>query len=74
MTKPVYNDRRGAVAYIRERGLPCTYGTLQKLASTGGGPRYYRFGNRTIYTDSDLDAWIEEKLGTPRTHASSEAA
>jgi hypothetical protein len=33
-----------------------------KLACTGGGPRYCRWGNRALYLQADLDAWAAGKL------------
>ncbi len=67
--------RKEAAAYIREQhGLPCTPNTLQKYATTGGGPEYQIFGNRAIYTDTGLDSWVEKKLTTPRSCTSGAAA
>lgn len=60
-----FRTRKEASAYISERGLRCAPTTLQKYASIGGGPRYRRFGNRAVYLESDLDAWIEERLSGP---------
>lgn len=70
MHKPIFYDRKKSAEYVRERGLPLTPGTLQKLASVGGGPRYSMFGNKAVYSADDLDAWIDERLGTPRRSAS----
>lgn len=68
-TKPIFYDRKRSAEYIRERGLPITAGTLQKLACVGGGPRYSMFGNKSVYAGDDLNSWIAERLGTPRTTA-----
>ncbi|KQZ29153.1 hypothetical protein ASD50_18350 [Mesorhizobium sp. Root552] len=69
-----YLDRRQAAEYLtRERGLRVSWTTLQKWATTGGGPRYRRFGLRAVYLTDDLDAWAEAKLSAPR-HSTSEAA
>jgi hypothetical protein len=65
-----FRDRREAASYLTERGLKTTFSTLQKLACVGGGPRYRLFGNRAVYTDPDLDAWVEEKLSEPRKSTS----
>jgi hypothetical protein len=68
-----YRTRREAAKYLtEERGCPTACGTLQKLASTGGGPPYQLFGNRAVYTDDNLDAWAEAKL-TPLRNSTSEA-
>ena len=69
MDKPTFHNRKAAAAYICSRGLSITPGTLQKFASVGGGPRYSVFGNKAVYTAPDLDSWIDERLGTPRTTA-----
>lgn len=60
-----YLDRKEAAAYVRQRGLPCSPNTLAKFATTGGGPVYRRFGNKAVYTNADLDHWIERKLSSP---------
>ena len=37
--------------------------TLRLWRETGGGPRYFRAGDRLIrYRRVDLDAWIESRL------------
>ncbi len=58
--------RPSAAAYLTEIGVPTSKNTLQKLATTGGGPAYQIFGNRALYTVEDLDAWIASKLSAPR--------
>jgi hypothetical protein len=72
-TKP-YLTRPEAAAHLTDRGLPITKSTLQKLACIGGGPAYFRFGNRCVYRPETLDAWAVQKLGSPRSSASDEAA
>jgi hypothetical protein len=62
--------RKGASAFLNERGYPTTPNTLTKLASTGGGPIYRLFGNRALYEDDDLLAWAESKLSAPRRSTS----
>lgn len=66
--------RAEAADYIIGRGLPCTKLTLQKLASTGGGPVFRRFGTRAVYQPADLDKWIESKLSAPMASTSGAAA
>lgn len=68
-----YRTRREAALYIEERGLKISPKTLQKYATVGGGPIYQIFGNRAVYTDPDLDAWVDAKLSPPR-RSTSEAA
>ena len=58
-----YLSRREAAEYLTEkRGLSYSHNTLTKIASTGGGPRYARWGNRAVYTQADLDSWAAVKL------------
>lgn len=63
-------ERAAAAEYLTERGLRITKGTLGKLATTGGGPTYQRFGHRAVYTSESLDAWAEAKLSAPRRSTS----
>lgn len=65
-----YLSRPEAAEHLNGRGLPITKGTLQKYATVGGGPIYYRFGNRALYAAADLDAWATEKLSAPRRSTS----
>lgn len=71
MTK--YLNRIEAAEYIRARGLPCSPKTLQKIVTTGGGPRFRRFGNKAVYDPADLDDWIELKLTAPSCTSSRSA-
>lgn len=72
--KKKYLTRREAALYVTGQGLNLALGTLQKMATVGGGPRYAIFGKRAVYTRPDLDAWIAERLGmaaaTTNEHAS----
>jgi hypothetical protein len=62
--------RPQASGYLFEKfGLKVAPKTLGKLASTGGGPTYRRFGRNTVYTGRDLDVWVESKLTEPRRAA-----
>ena len=45
-----YLRRREAATYLTEKGLPVSRLTLQKLATTGGGPTHALFGNKALYT------------------------
>jgi hypothetical protein len=69
-----YLTRAQAAAYLTQRGFLITKGSLQKMATVGGGPVYRRFGIRTVYSPSDLDEWAESKLSPPRRSTSDEAA
>lgn len=59
-------NRAEAANYLTSRGLRVSKNTLQKWVSVGGGPDYRRFGHRAVYRSSDLDAWAEHKMSTPR--------
>ena len=65
MKNEPFVTRENAAAYINSLGLKITKGTLQKMATVGGGPTYRRFGRHTVYLISDLDAWIALKLSAP---------
>lgn len=69
-----YFSRNEAADLIKARGLSITRNTLQKYATVGGGPVYRRFGNRAVYLEQDLDAWIQEKLSAPRCSTSEAVA
>ena len=32
---------------------------------TGGGPEFYKFGNRVRYARADIDAWAAERRFSP---------
>jgi hypothetical protein len=68
--KTHFLTRAEAADYLTERGLPITKATLQKVATTGGGPLYQIFGNRALYTEANLDGWADEKLSAPRRSTS----
>ena len=65
--------RAEAAAYLTARGLRITKNTLQKMATTGGGPPYRKFGFRVLYTPGELIDWALAKLG-PEQRSSSDAA
>jgi hypothetical protein len=62
--------RSEAAEFLTESGFPTTKNTLQKYASTGGGPIYRIFGNRALYAPEDLLKWASEKLSSPRRSTS----
>src|SRR3974390_466525 len=57
--------RRAAAEYLTDRGLPTAFNTLQKLATTGGGPVVHKFGRWPIYREEDLDSWALSRLSGP---------
>ena len=58
-----YLSRREAAQYVEEKGLPLSKNTLQKYATVGGGPKFFKFGRRAVYCREDLNKWISDKLG-----------
>ena len=69
LRKP-YLTRPESSEFLEENGFPCPKGTLQKLASVGGGPVYRIFGNKALYTPDDLLAWAHARLSEPRLSTS----
>ena len=69
-----YLDRKEQSEYLASRGVRYSRSTLDKLASTGGGPRYVRIGNRALSTPEWLEEWIAAQAGKPRRHTSEPAA
>ena len=64
-------DRAAQAAYIAEKyNLPVSPKTLQKFATTGGGPKYQVFGSRAVSTPEWLDEWVQSKLANPRSSTS----
>ncbi len=58
-----------------KHGIPIAVATLNKLASTGGGPAMQYAGRIPLYRPEDLDAWAAERLSKPvRSTAERDAA
>ena len=55
-------DTNAASEVLTELGDPHKPATLRKKRCTGGGPKFRRLGSKPVYTRSDLEAWIEERL------------
>ena len=71
-TVRAFLSRAEAAEYVQSHGLPRARGTLPKYATTGGGPRYHKFGQRCVYRREDLDAWMAARLGRSVTTTSSD--
>ena len=66
---------RGEFAdFLTEQGLPTTKNQLQKLATTGGGPEYSIYGNKAVYTPTNLLGWAEAEVDRFRKSTSERAA
>ena len=57
-----YRNRKLAIAYLRGKGIPIGINRLAQLATTGEGPPFRYWGRFTVYTEADLDAWVESKF------------
>ncbi|MCA3440547.1 MAG: hypothetical protein INF50_09495 [Rhodobacter sp.] len=67
-----YLRRWEASEYLRNRwGMYRAPGTLAKLASVGGGPRFAKMGKWPLYSPDDLDAWVQGQIG-PTVSSTSE--
>jgi hypothetical protein len=57
--------------YLRRRwGLTYSISTIERWASTGGGPPFMKAGpRRCIYLTSSLDQWAATRIGEERTRA-----
>ena len=38
--------------------------TLENWRVRGGGPRFHKFGDRVLYAQADLDAWVDHQART----------
>jgi hypothetical protein len=67
--------REEAADYLtNKRGVPTTPKTLGKLATTGGGPIYRRFGRIARYAIPDLDVYADSRISEPRGSTSARPA
>ena len=48
-----------AAAYLR-----LSPRTLEAWRLSGGGPRYRKLGHRVVYTQGDIDTWVEAQTRT----------
>lgn len=60
-----YRDRRLAAEYLTAQGVRTTAQGLADRASDGTSPRYSIVNGRALYTEADLDAWIDEQVSRP---------
>ena len=57
-----YLRRGDAAKYLKGRYGAGTAGTLAKLATIGGGPKFTKLGRFPIYAPDDLDAWARGRM------------
>jgi len=70
----LYLRRKDAATYLHERFGEGSASSLAKLAVTGGGPRYFKYGRKSVfYLRSDLDAWATSRM-VPRFSTSDDAS
>lgn len=62
MATKEYLSRAEAANYLTDRGLPIARSQLMKLASVGGGPTFFKFGNKALYRPDDLLDWASSRL------------
>jgi hypothetical protein len=56
-----YLTRKQATVYLRKKGLHITDSHLGWGARVGTGPQFRYLGTHPVYTEADLDAWIETR-------------
>ncbi|MFV0626882.1 MAG: helix-turn-helix transcriptional regulator [Alphaproteobacteria bacterium] len=73
-TETKYITREQASQYLTNvLGCPTSFKTLCKFATTGGGPKYVKFGSRRVlYTIEALNEWASGRLSQPVAHSSQE--
>lgn len=62
MNTKQYLSRFEASDYLCNRGIPVARQTLAKWATTGGGPRFVKFGRKPLYTPQSLEEWLARRL------------
>jgi predicted DNA-binding transcriptional regulator AlpA len=74
-TTPKLLTRQRVTEYFKTtHGIGISPLTLDKYASQGSGPAYYKFGSRRVYYyPADIDAWVQMRLGRPFRSTSDEA-
>ena len=66
-------DRAQAAEFLTSNGYRTARATLAKLAVTGNGPAYQKFGRRPLYLAADLLQWAQDRCG-PTVRSTSGAA
>lgn len=65
MSEQGYLRRRDAAAYLKDKYGIGSWQTLAKLALTGNGPIFRKFGRAVLYAPHDLDEWMQVHIGAP---------
>lgn len=67
--------RAEARDYLKlKHGVDVALKSLEKYATVGGGPMFYRFGRIPLYDHSHLDDWAASRMGKPMRSTADEAA
>lgn len=65
--------RKEAARYITARfGIPISPLTLDTLASTGGGPKFRKWGRRALYEVTDIEGWVTQRMSRKYSSTSDE--
>jgi hypothetical protein len=70
MEQKRYLSRKEGAGSLSEQGFPTSAATLEKLASTGGGPPFRKYGRRVVYERGELLAWAEARARRSRARPS----
>ena len=57
--------RQQVAAALTSHGFPIAAGTLQTMATRGGGPPFMHFGPRVLYRWEDALEWARNRLTAP---------
>ena len=70
-TQPTRLRRVQASIYLKDKwSIERTTGTLAKLATIGGGPRFQLAGRIPLYPEDELDRWAESILSPLKSSTS----
>ena len=59
-------NKKEASSYLtNELGISVSTHTLSKYITIGGGPKYFKFGWRVVYTIESLTEWVNKKISNP---------
>lgn len=59
---------------LKHHGIPIAKNTLNKWATTGGGPKFQYSGRIPLYSPKHLDEWAEDRLSKPMASTSEREA
>ena len=67
LTPDAVFTRRQLSTVLTELGYPVAYTSLATMSHRGTGPKYRRFGTRSLYRWADVLAWLEVRVSAPRS-------